>query len=102
MKFPALPLTAVRKWIEETNAGWEIVQHAQNNTALRRQFVFKDFSEAFGFMSRCALAAEKQDHHPDWHNVYNRVTINLTSHDAQNQITQKDLILASAINQFVQ
>jgi 4a-hydroxytetrahydrobiopterin dehydratase len=56
--------------------GWEIV-----GGKLHRELVFADFSEAFGFMTRVALAAEKMDHHPDWSNVWNRVVIDITSHD---------------------
>lgn len=65
---------------------------------LRRTFTFKDFSEAFGFMSRVALLAEKMDHHPWWANVYNRVEIELTTHDAGNTVTDKDRTLAAAID----
>ncbi|GAB4396787.1 MAG: hypothetical protein OHK0053_11710 [Microscillaceae bacterium] len=65
---------------------------------LRRTFTFKDFSEAFGFMSRVALLAEKMDHHPWWANVYNRVEIELTTHDAGNTVTDKDRALAAAID----
>ena len=57
--------------------GWELV-----DGMLHREFVFADFSEAFGFMARVALAAEKMDHHPNWSNVWNRVVIDITSHDA--------------------
>ena len=74
-------------------AGWS---HVDN--MLRREFVFDDFIAAFGFMTRVALLAEKADHHPNWENVYNRVTIALTSHDAGNTVTARDLNLARAIN----
>ncbi len=57
--------------------GWELV-----DGMLHREFVFANFSEAFGFMARVALAAEKMDHHPNWSNVWNRVVIDITSHDA--------------------
>ena len=57
--------------------GWELV-----DGMLHREFVFANFSEAFGFMARGALAAEKMDHHPNWSNVWNRVVIDITSHDA--------------------
>jgi 4a-hydroxytetrahydrobiopterin dehydratase len=63
---------------------------------LRREFVFADFSEAFAFMTRVALLAEKADHHPDWSNSWNKVVIELTSHDAGG-LTQRDLDLALAI-----
>ena len=64
---------------------------------LRRQFVFKDFSEAFGFMSRVALAAEALGHHPEWSNVWNRVTIDLTTHDTGG-LSSLDLQLAQEID----
>ncbi|WP_420450761.1 4a-hydroxytetrahydrobiopterin dehydratase [Ilumatobacter sp.] len=68
---------------------------------LRREFEFADFSEAFGFMSRVALLAERHDHHPEWSNVYNRVVIELTSHDAGNTVTDRDRDLAAAIDRLV-
>ena len=67
---------------------------------LEREFVFKDFSEAFGFMSRVALLAEQSDHHPDWFNSWNQVRISLTTHDAGSVITQKDRDLAAAIDRL--
>jgi 4a-hydroxytetrahydrobiopterin dehydratase len=69
---------------------------------LRREFTFANFSEAWAFMSRVALLAEKTDHHPNWSNVWNRVTIELTSHDAGNTVTDRDHRLAEAINKLVQ
>jgi 4a-hydroxytetrahydrobiopterin dehydratase len=68
---------------------------------LKRTFQFKDFSEAFAFMTRVALAAEKMDHHPCWTNVYNRVEIELTTHDAGNVVTEKDQKLAAIIDSLV-
>ncbi|HEX8669906.1 MAG TPA: 4a-hydroxytetrahydrobiopterin dehydratase [Allosphingosinicella sp.] len=65
--------------------------------AIRRSFRFADFSEAFAFMTRVALAAEKADHHPDWSNVWNRLDIALTSHDAGG-VTRRDIALAKAID----
>lgn len=64
---------------------------------LRRSFRFKDFSAAWGFMARVALLAETQDHHPEWFNVYNRVDIALTTHDAGG-LSARDLRLAKAID----
>jgi 4a-hydroxytetrahydrobiopterin dehydratase len=68
--------------------------------AISRTFKFKNFSEAFGFMTRVALAAEKADHHPDWSNSYDKVTIRLSTHDAGG-VSQKDIDLARAIDRMV-
>jgi 4a-hydroxytetrahydrobiopterin dehydratase len=65
--------------------------------AIARTFVFKDFNEAFGFMSRAALVAEKHDHHPEWRNVYKTVEVVLATHDAGG-VTAKDVELAKAMN----
>ena len=70
--------------------GWEL-----GDGMLHREFAFADFSEAFGFMARVALAAEKMDHHPDWSNVWNRVVIDITSHDAGG-VTELCFALAAA------
>ena len=70
----------------------------EENNRLTRTFQFKNFSEAFAFMTRVALAAEKMDHHPNWSNVYNRVTIELSTHDAGNIVTERDRKLASVID----
>ena len=70
----------------------------EENNTIYRKFVFKNFSEAFGFMSRVALAAEKMNHHPRWTNVYNTVEIWLSTHDAGNTVTDKDHRLAKAID----
>jgi 4a-hydroxytetrahydrobiopterin dehydratase len=66
---------------------------------LRREFLFRDFSEAFGYMARVALVAEKMDHHPDWANVWNRVTVELSTHDAGG-ITALDFDLAAAMDRL--
>ncbi len=68
------------------------------NNKLIKKFVFKDFSEAFGFMTKVALVAEKMNHHPTWTNTWNTVTFELSTHDAGNTITEKDLKLAEAID----
>jgi 4a-hydroxytetrahydrobiopterin dehydratase len=68
------------------------------NNELVKTFEFKDFSEAFAFMTRVAIEAEKQNHHPWWSNVYNKVEIKLTTHDAGNIVTEKDHQLAKAID----
>lgn len=76
------------KWIEQNNR-------------LKKNFKFKDFSEAFAFMARVALIAEKMDHHPFWTNVYNTVNIELSTHDAGDIVTDKDRNLAEAIDKLV-
>ena len=68
--------------------------------AISRDFKFKDFSEAFGFMTRVALAAQAADHHPDWSNGYNKVSITLSTHSAGG-LTDKDLALAGKIDKLV-
>ena len=67
--------------------------------AIAKTFVFKDFNEAFGFMSRVALVAEKNDHHPEWRNVYKTVEVVLSTHDAGG-LTLKDIALAQAMDGF--
>ena len=70
----------------------------EKDNKLQREFVFKNFVEAWGFMSKVALIAEKQDHHPEWSNVYNKVSIFLSTHDAGDIVTEKDHRLAKAID----
>lgn len=72
---------------------------ALDRDAIRREFKFKNFNEAWGFMTRVALAAEKLDHHPDWSNVWNTVRIELSTHDAGG-LTAKDVKLAQAIDKI--
>lgn len=72
----------------------------EQDNSLQRTFTFKDFSEAFAFMARVALVAEKMDHHPDWSNVYNRVHIKLNTHSAGGVVTDKDRKLAAAIDRI--
>ena len=67
--------------------------------AIARKFVFKDFNQAFGFMTRVALVAEKMDHHPEWFNVYKTVEVTLSTHDAGG-VTDKDIALAKAMESF--
>ncbi len=74
--------------------GWALVDERE---AIVRRFLFRDFSAAFGFMTRVALAAEKFDHHPEWSNIYNRVEIVLTTHDCQG-LSARDVALAKAID----
>lgn len=71
---------------------------SEENSALVRTFVFKDFSEAFAFMTRVALLAEQHGHHPTWTNTYDRVEIRLNTHDAGGIVTDKDIKLAEAID----
>ncbi len=70
----------------------------EENDTLSREFVFNDFSEAFAFMTRVAMIAEKLNHHPDWSNVWNKVRINLSTHDAGNVVTDLDRKLAQEID----
>lgn len=72
----------------------------EENNKLSRTFMFKNFIEAFGFMTRVALVAEKMNHHPEWSNVYNKVEIHLTSHDAGDIVTDKDKKLAAEIDKI--
>lgn len=77
----------------ESLDGWLLTD---DGSAIRKKFRFKNFSEAFAFMTRVAMLAEQNNHHPEWFNVYNRVEITLTTHDADG-ITLKDLTLAKLI-----
>ena len=70
----------------------------ESNNKLYRKFEFKDFSEAFAFMTRVAILAEKQNHHPYWTNIWNKVEIHLNTHDAGDIVTEKDRKLAVAID----
>ncbi len=75
-------------------SGWKIVK---GRSAITKTFQFKDFTEAFGWMTSMALYAEKKDHHPEWFNVYNTVEVTLSTHDAGG-ITQLDIELAKKMN----
>jgi 4a-hydroxytetrahydrobiopterin dehydratase len=77
-----------------TLAGWTLEDHK-----LHRDFVFTDFVEAFGFMARVALVAERMNHHPEWRNVWSRVSVDLTTHDAGG-LTAKDFALAEAMDRL--
>lgn len=74
----------------------------EKNNQLTKTFVFKNFSEAFAFMTRVAIEAEKLNHHPSWANTWNKVEICLSTHDAGNRVTEKDYQLAKAIDELVQ
>ena len=90
--------------------GWKDLQSAaagggggsaaapQQKDAIYKEYVFKDFSQAWGFMSRVALMAEKMDHHPEWFNVYNRVDVTLTTHDCKG-VSEKDIELAKYMDE---
>jgi 4a-hydroxytetrahydrobiopterin dehydratase len=88
---------AARKAMAEKLPGWRLVD---GRDAIQKTFKFKDFSEAFGFMARAALLAEVQDHHPEWFNVYNRVQVTLTTHDAGG-LSQRDVKMATAMDALV-
>lgn len=74
----------------------------QKENTLEATFGFANFTQAFAFMTEVAFAAEKQNHHPNWSNVYNKVTVVLTTHDAGNVVTEKDHQLAKAIELIYQ
>ena len=77
-------------------SGWSEVK---GRDAISKKFVFADFNEAFGFMARVALTAEKLDHHPEWSNVYKTVEVTLSTHDAGG-LTERDITLAEAMDRF--
>lgn len=76
--------------------GWTLVE---GRDALHKRFVFDDFNAAFGWMARVALVAEQMNHHPEWFNVYNKVDVTLSTHDA-NGLTRRDVELAQRMDQF--
>ena len=76
--------------------GWTEVA---GRDAINKKFVFADFNEAFGFMTRAALVAEKMDHHPEWFNVYKNVEVTLSTHDAGG-VTERDIALAEAMDKI--
>jgi len=96
MSVPQLTEAARREALAELPE-WTLRDDA---TAIYRSFKFADFSEAFAFMSRVALLAEKHDHHPEWSNVWNRVEITLTTHDASG-LSQRDVNMAWAIDRLL-
>jgi len=81
-------LAALRDWRE-----------VQGRDAIQKRFVFKDFNQAFAFMTRVALLAEKMDHHPEWFNVYKTVDVTLATHDAGG-VTEKDVVMARAMEEY--
>ena len=80
-------------------AGLSEWREVDGRDAITRKFAFKDFNQAFGFMTRAALLAEKMDHHPEWFNVYRTVEVTLSTHDADG-LTAKDIALAKAMDGF--
>ena len=82
-------------YFTENNPLWIV-----NNKAIKKEFKFYNFIEAFGFMSKVALLSEKMDHHPNWQNTYNKVTIELTTHD-MGGVTTNDTRLAEAIDKLI-
>jgi 4a-hydroxytetrahydrobiopterin dehydratase len=88
---------AARAGLAAALPAWRMVE---GRDAIRREFRFRDFSEAWGFMSRAALLAEKQDHHPEWFNVWNRVEVTLTTHDAGG-LSERDVVLARAMDALI-
>ena len=85
-----------RKSALKSLSGWKEVAGRE---AIARTFTFKDFNEAFGFMARAALVAEKRDHHPDWKNIYKTVEVVLATHDAGG-VTGRDVELATAMDEI--
>lgn len=81
---------AARKAALKKLSEWHDVE---GRNAIKKTFKFTDFNEAFGFMSRCAMAAEDMDHHPEWFNVYNRVEVILSTHDC-NGVSERDIAMA--------
>ena len=93
MPIPRLT-TAERDTALASLPGWSL---RDDGLAITRSFTFADFSAAFAFMTRVALLAEKADHHPEWRNVWNKVEITLTTHDAGG-LSQRDVVMAGAID----
>nr|WP_302180097.1 4a-hydroxytetrahydrobiopterin dehydratase [Chryseosolibacter indicus] len=87
--------------LNRTCKTWSIMDWQEENNRLKRNFKFKNFIEAFGFMTKVAIVAEKINHHPTWTNTYNQVLIELCTHDAGNVITDKDRTLAAEINKLI-
>jgi len=80
---------------------WEQVTDSDGKSYLLKEFKFKNFIEAFAFMTKVALIAEKQNHHPDWNNVYNKVIIKLNTHDKGDTVTAQDLALSKLIDDIL-
>ena len=82
-----------------TSSGWTV--ESGDRETITKQFEFKDFVSAWGFMSQCAITAEKMNHHPEWFNVYNRVNVTLTTHDFDNKLSKFDVDLAKYMDEAV-
>jgi 4a-hydroxytetrahydrobiopterin dehydratase len=89
---------SARKTALDMLSGWSEVK---GRDAITRAFMFKDFNEAFGFMARVALIAEKENHHPEWFNVYNKVEVTLSTHDAGG-VTARDVKLAVEMDKLAE
>jgi 4a-hydroxytetrahydrobiopterin dehydratase len=89
-----LRITEIEDNLKRIHSEWVLM-----NEVIQRKFVFDDFIEAFSFMTSVAIIAEKQNHHPNWENVYNQVIVNLSTHDADG-ITEKDFKLAQKMDQL--
>ena len=82
------------------NNHWEKVEEADGKSYLFKEFKFKNFIEAFAFMTKVAFLAEKENHHPNWRNVYNKVMISLNTHDEGDTVTAKDVKLSELIDKL--
>lgn len=97
VKNPKLEGTEREQQVAELKSkGWT---QTENRDAIYKEFLFKDFNQAFGFMTRVALKAEKMDHHPEWFNVYNKVQVTLSSHDV-NGLSMRDVKLATFMEEI--
>ena len=81
--------------LQDLNSMW-----TEKDNKLQKSFTFSDFTEAFGFMTKVAIEAEKMNHHPEWSNVYNSVSFQLSTHDAGDIVTEKDRQLAEIIDKL--
>lgn len=94
-RVPALSSSEIEAELKTLDSNWKLTR---NNTAISRTFLFKDFVLAFEWMTKVAQHAEAQGHHPEWFNVYNRVEVTLSTHDAGNALSSKDFELARTLD----
>ncbi|MEX2313185.1 MAG: 4a-hydroxytetrahydrobiopterin dehydratase [Nitrosopumilaceae archaeon] len=94
MRVTKIPQKEIEKELKDI-PGWTIVEGK-----LHKEFQFDDFNQAFGFMTRAAMHIEKMNHHPEWFNVYNKLIVDLTTHDAEG-ITENDIKLAKTLNSLI-